>query len=177
MLCKRNSGFTLIELMVVIAIVAIFVALAFPSFEGTIRSNRVSTSANELMASMALARAEAIRSARGSGLCTSADGATCGGTWNDGWIVWIDADANGTPGGANDRIVRRIQARNALSLTATSSGGSTTLLRFDPRGRVLDGNTRVITLKPATCTAGADMQRALALSTTGQTRVTRENCP
>lgn len=173
---KRLQGFTLIELMVVIAIVAILLALALPSFESSIRSNRVATATNELMASMSLARTEAVRSARGGGLCTSTNGTSCGGTWNDGWIVWIDADANGTPGGANDRVVRYIQARPALTVSAVSSGGSTTILRFDPRGRMFDGNTRNITLRPATCTTGAEMQRLLSVSATGQTRITRETC-
>lgn len=171
------QGFTLIELMVTIAVVAVLAALAFPSFQYSLRSNRTSTATNELMASLALARSEAVRSARGSGLCTSADGATCGGTWNDGWIVWIDNDANGVPGGANDRIIRYTQAHDRLSVTATSSAGSATLVRFDPRGRVFDGNSRDFTILPSPCPTGEKVQRHLTLSSTGQTRIAKETCP
>lgn len=170
-------GFTLIELMVTVAVVAILAAIAFPSFQSTLRSNRASTATNELMASLALARSEAVRSARGSGLCTSADGATCGGTWDDGWIVWIDNDANGAPGGANDRVIRYTQAHGQLSVTATASAGNATLVRFDPRGRVFDGSTRDIIIRPASCTTGEKVQRHLVLSSSGQTRITKEACP
>lgn len=166
-------GFTLIELMVTIAIVAILAAIAFPSFQSSLRNNRASTATNELMASFALARSEAVRSARGAGLCTSNDGTTCGGTWDDGWIVWTDADSNGVP----DRTIRYTQAHDQLSVTATSSAGSTTLVRFDARGLVFDGNTRDITIRPTPCTSGADMQRRLVLNSTGQTRIVREACP
>lgn len=170
-------GFTLIELMVTIAIVAILAAIAFPSFRYTLRNNRAATATNDLMASFSLARSEAVRSARGSGICTSTDGVNCGGTWDDGWMVWINNDADTAPGGANDRVVRYTQAHSQLSVTATSSGGRTDLVMFDPRGRVADGNDRDIIIRPSSCTAGEALQRHLTLGRTGQTRIAREDCP
>src|SRR5690606_7896913 len=93
---RRNfAGFTLLELMVVIAIAAILLALALPSFTSTLRSNRVATSTNELLATLSLARSEAVRNTRGAGVCTSADGGACGGDWDSGWLVWGDSNGNG----------------------------------------------------------------------------------
>lgn len=173
-----TSGFTLIELMVTIAILGVLLAIGLPSFQGSLRSNRVSTTTNELMASFALARTEAIRSARGSGLCTSTDGAACGGTWDDGWLVWIDNDANGTPGGANDRVVRYIQGHDKLVMTATAAGGGDPLvILFDNRGRVDDNNTRQVVLQPDICPTGMDLSRDVDLNATGQVRITRKVCP
>src|SRR5687767_9439407 len=105
---SRASGFSLIELMVTIAIVAILLALGLPSFEGSMRSNRVATTTNEMLASLALARSEAIRSSRESRICASADGSTCGAglDWNAGWIIAMDNDQNGS----FEQVVRYVQA-------------------------------------------------------------------
>jgi prepilin-type N-terminal cleavage/methylation domain-containing protein len=57
---EYNSGFTLMELMVTIAIAAILVGTAIPSFTSTITNNRLTTSANELVTALNLARSEAV---------------------------------------------------------------------------------------------------------------------
>ena len=71
---QRNNaaGISLIELLVAVAIVAILLAIAFPNFEGSMRRNRLATTTNELLGSVALARSEAIRNTRGAGICASA---------------------------------------------------------------------------------------------------------
>lgn len=170
---RRNhaSGFSLIELMVTIAIVAILLAVAFPSFEGSLRSNRVATGTNELMASLSLARSEAIRNPTGAALCTSMDGAACGGDWNDGWLVWLDLDEDGDVD-ANERVVRYVQSNDRLVLAAVSSSADPTLIQFDSRGRAND--TYVIDLQPDNCPAGQQLIRELNVSATGQVRVDRD---
>ena len=174
----RVTGFTLVELMVTIAIVAILLAVAFPSFEGSMRSNRVATASNELLASFSLARSEAIRSPEGSGMCTSTSGTTCdaGSTWNDGWIIWIEGSGDDAPGGTGDRVVRYVEANDRLTFAATSSGTSTTLIRFDPRGRMVNNVTHTVTLMPSNCPVGQELRRTVALSATGQARITRSAC-
>ena len=172
---STDDGFTLIELMVTIAIVAILLAIALPSFESSIRSNTVATTTNELMGSLALARSEAIRNPGGAVICTSLDGATCGGTWNDGWIVGPDLDADGTLG-VGDRVVRYVEPRERLTLAATSSGGSATAIVFDRRGRVADGNRREVVMTPTTCPANAILMRSFVVRVTGQVTVTKGSC-
>ncbi len=169
------SGFTLLELMVTIAIVAILLAVGLPSFEGIMRSNRVATSTNDLMASISLARSEATRNPNGAAICTSLDGTACGGTWNDGWMVWIDVDGDATPD-AGERVVRYTQGNNRLALTSTPSAGSGTLIQFDGRGRIADNRTVTFNLQPATCDSGLQLQRQLVVQRTGQVRITREYC-
>ncbi|WP_417472651.1 GspH/FimT family pseudopilin [Luteimonas mephitis] len=166
----RVSGFTLVELMVTIAIVAILLAIGLPSFQGSMRSNRVATSTNELMASLALARTEAIRSTRHAVICASADGSSCATDWNQGWIVWTDTNEDGTRQ-AGEAVVRYVQAHPNLSLGTKSAAGAIT---FDRRGRA--DAEQVFTLKPGDCPAGLQLKRALTVTVAGQVNMTQGAC-
>lgn len=166
----RQSGFTLIELMVTIAVLAVLLGLALPSFQGSLRSNRVATATNDMLASLALARSEAIRSTRGGGVCASNDGATCGGTWGDGWLVWADANGSGTLDGG-ETVLR--YSRGNPSLAATGPNGSP--VAFDARGRRRAGGDQTLTLKPSEC-GGQPLQRTLTINATGQVRTAKGSC-
>lgn len=173
-----SRGFTLVELMVAIAVLAVLAAIAFPSFQGTIRSNRIATATNELLAGIALARAEAVRNPGGAGLCASLAGSACDGEWNDGWLVWIDVNGNGSLDDG-ERILRFAQTHPGLVITATSPGGADAAeaIPFDLRGRPSDTQTREITIAPENCPAGQELVRVLAMSLSGQIVSTREACP
>lgn len=170
----RWSGFTLIELMVTIAIVAILLAIGLPSFQGSMRSNRVATGTNEMIASIALARSEAIRSPGGAALCPSGNGTSClpdDSPWTGGWIVWSDPDGNGLPGGTNDRVLRYVESRDGLDITASSKQA---ILRFDQRGRAVTPID--FTIKSVECPSGQGLVRDLTITATGQVRTERGEC-
>lgn len=173
----RSRGFTLVELMVTVAVVAILAAIAFPSFEATMRSNRVATTTNELIASFALARSEALRSPGGAHVCTSNNGTACTGTaWDQGWIVWIDINGNGALNtGAGDRVVRYSQGKPRVAITAPA-GAANLDLRFDQRGFLI-GGARTLQLASAECPANAPLVRNFTVRATGGTSVARGTCP
>lgn len=89
---RAYRGVTLIELMVGVVVLSIILMFAVPSFRGAIASNRLTTSTNELVSAVALARSEAIRRGARVTICKSADGAACttAGGWQQGWIVFTD---------------------------------------------------------------------------------------
>ncbi len=90
----RLRGFTLVELMVTISLIAILTTLAAPSFTQMIASTRLSAATNELYTSLVQAKSEAIRSGGRVTICPSSDGATCltsaTPTWATGWITFND---------------------------------------------------------------------------------------
>lgn len=85
---EREAGFTLIELMVAIAVLAITLAVAVPSFGALINSNRLVGQVNELVASVQLARSEAIRRNARVAVCGSSDGSTCSSAATT-WAYWL----------------------------------------------------------------------------------------
>lgn len=169
----RCRGFSLIELMVTVALVAILLAIGLPSFQGSMRSNQVATGTNELMASINLARTEAIRNPNGAAMCASSDGEDCVGDWNDGWIVWISGDTDNDPDGDDDRVLRYVEGRGNLDISADSTGLGDTI-RFDNRGRSTEART--LTVRSDVCPTGSELVRTLSLSLTGQVKMERGAC-
>jgi type IV fimbrial biogenesis protein FimT len=93
---KKCTGVTLLELMITISIAAILLAAGAPSFMQMLAKNRLEASSNDFVSSLNLARSEAVLRNVRTTVCRSSDGTSCGGEWEDGWIVFVDD--GGTPG-------------------------------------------------------------------------------
>lgn len=92
---KKHNGFTLIELMITLAIVGILLLVGLPSLKSTMQDNQLVAATNELLSALHVARSEAIKlNARVSICATAGDGTNqCSGSdWSKGWIVFKDAD-------------------------------------------------------------------------------------
>lgn len=166
---STSQGFTLVELMVTIAVAAILAAIAFPSFQSTIRSNRMATSSNEILGAIALARTEAVRSTNRAQLCASANGAACSGAdWNAGILVQVDNDGNGS----FETAVRYVQPGQRMNLTIASGASE---FAFDNRGRLVAQQT--MTLRPLDCPSGQQLVRTFTLTLAGQPRMEKVACP
>jgi type IV fimbrial biogenesis protein FimT len=91
----RSSGVTLIELMIVVAVVAILSAIAAPGFASMRQAAARKTALDTFWHSIFLARSEAIKRNGVIALCRSVDGLTCGAAsmdWSSGWIVFENRD-------------------------------------------------------------------------------------
>ncbi len=119
----RNGGFTLIEVMVTVALLAILIAAVAPSFRGLLLDNQAATQANAVVTSLMFARSEAIKRNAPVVMCQSGAGADCdAGNWADGWIVFADAnnDATVDPGEPILQTVGKLPASFALTADPVS---------------------------------------------------------
>ena len=131
---KPNQlGFTMIEMMVGIAILGILAALAAPDFSATIKRYRIKSTADELRASFLLARSTAIT--RGQPVIIQSTGACKDNDWSCGWQMFVDADSNGALNGA-ESLLQVTTAPAGYTLTRTVAGAST-LMIIDRWGRPL----------------------------------------
>ena len=91
---KNYNGFTLLELIITVAVISIVMAIAVPSMTAFTKNDRLTTNINTLIGHLALARSEAVKRSQQVAVCISNNTVSCtGGDWHDGWIVYIDADA------------------------------------------------------------------------------------
>jgi len=87
---NKQEGFTLIELMITIAILAIVLSIAIPSFNNMLLNNRISTTAHEVHAAMQIARSEAVQRKKTITVCRADAAFTqCedGADWAQGWLL------------------------------------------------------------------------------------------
>jgi len=93
----HSRGFTLIELMMTLAIAGILVTMAVPSFSEVIKNNRLITQENDFVTTLNLARSEAIRRSDRITVCKSSNQVSCSGAggWEQGWIVFNDVNDDG----------------------------------------------------------------------------------
>lgn len=159
---RRRSGVTLIELMVVIAIVAILAGMAAPSLDSALMAGKLRSYANELVAGSFLARGEAIKRNTVVTMCVSTDGTTCTtGGWEQGWIVLAGTD-----------VLMRHQATS----TGYRMTGTVSSVTFQPTGF----GAQAATITACRASPLGDQERVVRISTTGRAAVTKTTtgtCP
>jgi type IV fimbrial biogenesis protein FimT len=173
----KSAGFTLLELMIVVAIVAILTTLAAPSFKNLIQSNTMSSAVNTFLADMRFARSEAIRRGGGVVMCRSdapeASPPVCGtgsgpggNGWVSGWFIYIDQDSNGA---VSTNEVLRVQA----PITAVNSivaSASRNTFQFAATGRLSLSSITSLQFGSNPPFAN-DAQRVVCVSVGGRARI------
>ena len=166
---KQHSGFTLIELMIVLALVAILATVGVPSFTNFIANNRLTVQTNELVSALNLARSESIKRNTRVTVCRSVSGIACDGTWNNGWIAFVD---NGIAESVDDTDeILRVWSSGGSSATLTANPSTANSVQFQGIGLT---NTVEFTLTDAHCSG--DQKRLINIAPSGRISTTRESC-
>jgi type IV fimbrial biogenesis protein FimT len=178
----RTRGFTLIELMVTIAILAILITLAAPSFSNVIRSNRVASQTNALVTALNTARSEASKRGLPVTVCAAKDAAfsACSGDAADwqkfGWMVFTDAF--GTAGqmdtAAGDELVTVTNAPPA----STQFNTAYVFVRFNSDGSRMQPTDAKVTInvRHNVCDSANNEQRIVDINHNGRISLTKSAC-
>jgi type IV fimbrial biogenesis protein FimT len=167
----------LIELMIGVAIMAVLLMMGVPSFQSAVASGRLTTSTNDVVSALALARTEAIRRGTRVTVCKSANATACttAGDWAQGWIIFID-----TTRSAGDAAVdggEAIVASNAAAsgnIVMVGSAGVANFVSFasDGQAKTMNGASQAGTLRVcSTAPALSDARRARDIAITASGRV------
>jgi type IV fimbrial biogenesis protein FimT len=173
----RSPGFTLVELMVTLAVVAVVAAIAAPSYKNFLLDSRMSAEANEFLTSVNLARSEAIKRNETVSMCKSSSGTACAtsGNWAQGWIIFADRDGTVGAFGGSD-VILRIHGPLTADSTLIGTTNVASYISFIPDGRseVSPGAAQAGTVD--LCVSGASAKGRRLTLALGRASVALQDC-
>jgi len=188
-----QTGFTLLELMVVIAMMGVLFAVGIPSFTTMILTSELADTTNELTLSLRRARGLAIESGKEVVVCSStntdADPAlvTCSGVtgnWTNGWAILVDRNMDGNFIGANELVwVKEMKSDTTITFTASPDTGTanftndfTHTVTFSHTGGLKDGTAGEFWICSGVEDGGL-LRRELSVTVGGETTFTKNQTP
>ena len=169
---NRSAGFTLIELVITIAIAAVLAALAAPNFVQYHRNSELTSLTNSLLAAVNAAKGEAMKTGKNAFVIPKGTG------WNSGWIVYVDTDRDNSYTDGTDIAVQAQDApKSYFSITGNNiAGGSTPYIKFDNSGYSVDNSaapvalTLTIARTDVPSTSASEETRRVVVARTGRGR-------
>ena len=166
---RRQQGFTLVELMITLAVVIVLLAVGIPLFGRILSTNQAAAEVNSLVTALQLARNEAVNRGRPVTLCAGT--AACGASWANGWMVYEDLDSDGTLD-AGENILRIWADPPNAAFTTTANA-----LTFSPVGDLSSpGALAKLGLNFSSGSTGTQ-QRCVLVTVAGQVRQQNGACP
>lgn len=164
-----QAGFTLIELIVALAIGSILITIAAPAVSSMLEKNRMVTKIYEFIGQLNYARSTAINSSKHVVFCKSSDGTSCDSDaeWSDGWIIFIDV-THDQQRDSNEPLLR-LHGKSDTELDYKAFG-SDDYVTFQPSGILKMGNG-TFTFCPH---SDEIAPRAVILAKTGRIRISRQ---
>lgn len=172
---KQLAGFTIIELMITISLAAVILTFGVPAFQGLIERNQLTSHINSFVSSLALARSEAVKRRQRVVVCVSSDGSTCSnnGTYESGWIVYVDTVQNGTRD--NNEELLWVSEQLPVNFTLRANGNFTNSIYYLASGKS-SGANNLGTGSVYLCKGSAvDKARMIIVNGAGRVRLAKYN--
>ena len=168
---KRESGFTLIELMFVLAVASILLSVAVPALQSFSSNAKQTGAINDFVSSMHLARNTAITTNARVTMCASSDAATCEDvSWDSGWILFRDSNSNQAVDGT-EAIIGTGSPSDGLNIASSEYGR---FLMYRPSGRVMNASVGVNTGEFTVCDKrGADYSKVVIVALSGRPQLSK----
>ncbi len=164
---KQNThltGFTIVELIVVMAIAAVLISVGVPSFTSSLQKGSVTREMNVFIGDLGFARAEAIKEGVTVTMCASSDGLTCSNanTWQTGWIIFPNANL-----AATTIVPLRKQAAFASKDTFVADN-TTSKINFTSEGFTTSLPANPVTFKLQTTPVSSTLTQCVAINKAGR---------
>lgn len=184
-----SNGFTLIELMVTLAVTAIVVSVAIPNFNTQILNNRSVALGEDFATALNYTRSEAVRRAARVSICASSDAQTCTGTWTDGFIVFIDHATTDTadqpklvnPSPAPDeeattilKVWKKQDAR--AQITVKSAGANMAFVRYNALGALARVTDETVVIESELKNCKGQAARKITVGISGMVSIEKKAC-
>ena len=168
----RDAGFTLIELIITMAVLAICAGVALPSLRSFMEQQRTLAAISSLTSHMALARMAAVTRNQRTVLCPSRNGNSCeaGTDWSTGWMLFLDEDGNRLPD-SGDEVLRMDLEPTSRHLRVVSTRGRQQL-RYLPDGRSAGTNLTI-----SICNHRSEVLARVIVNNAGRPRSERPASP
>ncbi|MEL7045019.1 MAG: GspH/FimT family pseudopilin [Pseudomonadota bacterium] len=170
----REAGFTLIELMMVLVLVAVLLGIGGPSFQNSLQRNRMQSTLNEMAGALSFARSEAVIRNHPIGMCpTTTPGGNCtGSNWETGYLVFADdgegggTAADGVWNGGEEQLRVGDEAAGGITVRTVGFQAAGQIV-FAADGRILQGLNGTVVICDD---RGAEEARGLVVTVAGQPR-------
>ncbi|MEM1190601.1 MAG: GspH/FimT family pseudopilin [Pseudomonadota bacterium] len=171
---SREAGFTLIELMMVLVLVAVLLGIGGPSFQNSLQRNRMQSTLNEMAGALSFARSEAVIRNHAIGMCpTTTPGGNCSGnSWEAGYLIFADDGegggnaADGVWNGTEEQLRVGDAAAGGITVRTVGFQGAGRIV-FAADGRVQQGLNGTVVICDD---RGAAEARGLVVTVAGQPR-------
>lgn len=181
----KSQGFTLVELMIVLTVIAILMSVVVPGFRTMFANNNAATLSEDFASAVSYARVEAVKRGKPVSLCRSNTGGTgcddTGNDWNVGYLIYLEGETSETAtttSVATDGILKvypsSIASKSSIDVKRDTS--NVKFLRFTGLGTLARNVDKeaVITTKAANCKGS--QQREITLKLSGSMSVVKKPC-
>lgn len=173
-IAMRAGGFTLIELMITISIVAVVAMIGIPAMGDFILNNRIRSQSGDLMLQFVHARSEAMRTASRVTICPGTSGGCAGSAWETGWVAFIDTNANAALDGG-ETIISVSNALDGNNTLRSATFSTYISFRHDGGSADIAGAGQAGSFALCDHRGFGDDARAIVITVTGRSKVLKAN--